>query len=76
VELDTYLRNAGRETDLERRSAFYAAAQTRIMEQALILPIRDYVNLNGATARLTGVQFDAQGWFPLLHNFGWIEGED
>jgi len=76
VELDAYLRDAGRETDLERRSAFYAAAQTRIMEQALILPIRDYVNLNGATARLTGVQFDAQGWFPLLHNFGWIEGED
>lgn len=76
VELDTYLRDAGRETDPARRSAFYAAAQTRIMEQALILPIRDYVNLNGATARLTGVAFDAQGWFPLLHNFGWIAGED
>ncbi len=75
VELDTYLREAGQEIDPERRSAFYAAAQTRIMEQALILPIRDYVNLNGATARLTGVTFDAQGWFPLLHNFGWSEGE-
>lgn len=76
IELDTYLRDAGREIDPTRRSAFYAAAQTRIMEQALILPIRDYVNLNGATARLTGVAFDAQGWFPLLHNFGWIAGED
>lgn len=72
VELDTYLRGALSEIDLDARNALYAAAQTRILEQALILPIRDYVNLNGATAQLDGVAYDAQGWFPLLHNFGWL----
>lgn len=71
IELDTYLRNALTELDVASRNSLYAAAQTRILDQALILPIRDYANLNGATAQLEGVTFDAQGWFPLLHNFGW-----
>ena len=38
------------------------------MEQALILPIRDYVNLNGSRVGITGLSFDAYGWFPLLNN--------
>jgi hypothetical protein len=38
------------------------------MEQALILPIRDTVNLNGAKASLNGLTYDAYGWFPLLAN--------
>ena len=71
IELDTYLREGLREINPDLRSSLYAAAQTRILEQALILPVRDYVNLNGMSAQLTGVAFDAQGWFPLLYNFGW-----
>jgi hypothetical protein len=35
------------------------------MEQAVVLPIREYINLNGATARLDGVIFSGQGWWPL-----------
>jgi hypothetical protein len=42
------------------------------MEQALILPIRDTVNLNGARRTLTPVMFDAYGWFPLLHNLAFV----
>jgi peptide/nickel transport system substrate-binding protein len=70
-ELDVFLEEAARQPDPAQRSTFYVAAQVRIMEQALLLPIRDYVNLNGATADLQGVAFDAQGWFPLLYNFSW-----
>jgi len=70
-ELDNFLLEGARQTDPEQRRLVYAAAQVRIMEQALILPIRDYVNLNGATVDLAGVAFDAQGWFPLLYNFSW-----
>lgn len=68
-ELDTYLQEGARQPDPAMRSQMYAAAQIRIMEQALVLPIRDYVNLNGASAAVEGVEFDAQGWFPILHNF-------
>ncbi len=74
VEMDTYLREGLREIDPPARNGLYAAAQTRILEQALVLPISDYVNLNGAAAQLTGIAFDAQGWYPLLHNFGWAAG--
>ncbi len=70
LELDAYLQEGSRQIDSQMRGALYGAAQTRIMERALILPVRDYVNLNGATARLEGVAFDAQGWFPILYNFG------
>ena len=38
------------------------------MEQALILPIRDYVNLNGSSTSITSLSYDAYGWFPLLNN--------
>lgn len=46
----------------------YAQIQRSIMDQALIVPIRDYVNLNGMSARVQGLQFDAQGWFPWLYD--------
>jgi hypothetical protein len=38
------------------------------MELALVLPIRDYVNLNAAQASVKGLQFDRRGWFPWLHD--------
>ena len=67
-ELDTILFDAERQSDLAVRANLYAQAQRTIMEQALILPIRDYVNLNGASASVQGLAFDAYGWFPLLNN--------
>jgi peptide/nickel transport system substrate-binding protein len=76
IELDTYLREGTIQNDPVLRGSMYAAAQTRILEQALTLPIRDYVNLNAATSELTGVAFDAQGWLPLLHNFGLSTGSE
>jgi ABC-type transport system substrate-binding protein len=54
--------------DEDERAQIYAAIQERIMAQALIIPIRDYVNLNGVSAEVSGLQYDAQGWFPLLYD--------
>jgi peptide/nickel transport system substrate-binding protein len=67
TELDALLIQAARETDPEARRLAYGRAQGIIMEQALILPIRDYVNLNAASARVQGLIFDPYGWFPLLY---------
>jgi len=67
-ELDGWLHEAVRQVDADARAALYSSVQQRIMEQAVVLPIRDYVNLNGTTAKLEGVIFSAQGWWPLLRN--------
>ncbi len=48
------------------RTALYAQIQQHIMERALVLPVRDYVNLNVAQSEVQGLRFDAQGWFPWL----------
>ena len=66
--LDQVLAEAVRQSDPGARASLYAQAQRIIMEQALILPIRDYVNLNGAHRAIQELAFDAYGWFPLLAN--------
>jgi peptide/nickel transport system substrate-binding protein len=66
--LDSLLDKARSTFDPAQRTALYAQAQQRIMELALLVPIRDPVNLNAARARVQGLRFDAHGWFPLLHD--------
>jgi peptide/nickel transport system substrate-binding protein len=68
AELDRLLDTGMRTMDREERAGIYAEAQERIMQLALIVPIRDYVNLNGASASVKGLRFDAQGWFPWLYD--------
>ncbi len=48
------------------RDALYAQIQRWVMEQALVLPVREYVNLNVARSDVKGLRFDAQGWSPWL----------
>lgn len=67
-ELDGLLREAVRQFDPNARRSLYTQAQRTIMQQALLLPIRDYVNLNGVNTRLEGLTYDAYGWFPVLPN--------
>ena len=67
AELDGILTDASRETDPEERRLLYGRAQGIILEQALILPVRDYVNLNAASASVSGIVYDSYGWFPLLY---------
>lgn len=38
------------------------------MDNALIVPVRDYVNLNVAAARVKGLRYALQGWFPWLYD--------
>jgi peptide/nickel transport system substrate-binding protein len=68
VELDDLLDQGMQILEEQERAQIYAEIQQRIMSQALIIPIRDYVNLNGASAKVAGLRYDAQGWFPWLYD--------
>lgn len=65
-EMDTLLASAVIEPETALRRSIYAQIQRIIMNQALILPIRDYVNLNAAIGSINGLRYDPYGWFPLL----------
>ena len=66
TDLDYLLLNAASETDMSMRNTFYRQAIAHICEQALVLPIRDYVNLIVHKNTLSNLHFSAQGWFPYL----------
>jgi peptide/nickel transport system substrate-binding protein len=66
--LDELLENGAHTLDLDRRRELYAEAQQLIMAEALVLPIRDYVNLNAASAKVKGLRYDLRGWFPWLYD--------
>ncbi len=68
TNLDQWLIQAAQTNDLAERQNLYTGVQGWIMDQALVLPIRDYVNLNAHSKRVSGLTFDAYGWFPLLAN--------
>ncbi len=67
-ELEDVLDEARGRFDSAQRAELYSQAQQRVMELALLVPIRDPVNLNAASTRVQGLRFDAHGWFPLLHD--------
>ena len=66
--LDELLEEGARTLDPEKRKDLYAEAQQIIMTEALIIPIRDYVNLNAASAQVKGLRYDLRGWFPWLYD--------
>jgi len=68
ADLDRVLRDAVVQSDAAARGSLYAEAQRIIMDRALILPIRDYVNLNGVQSTIQNLTYDAYGWFPILNN--------
>lgn len=65
--LDEILLNASQTEDTLQRSELYARAQQSIMREALILPLVEFVNINAASRRVVGLQYDPYGWFPLLY---------
>jgi peptide/nickel transport system substrate-binding protein len=67
-DLDNVLVAAVQEAVPGVRRAMVAEVQRYIMEQALIIPIREYVNINAADASIRGLRFDPYGWFPLLND--------
>jgi peptide/nickel transport system substrate-binding protein len=66
ARLDSLLLAAERSGSEAERLDLYRQVQTEIAAQYLVLPIRDYVNLNVAARRVQGSHFTAQGWFPVL----------
>jgi peptide/nickel transport system substrate-binding protein len=68
AEIDRLLAEGLTQLDASARLALYANVQTRIMELGLVLPIRDYVNLNAARGAVRGLRYDRQGWFPWLYD--------
>jgi len=52
--------------DGEQRLAIYREIAFLVQDEALIIPIRDYVNLVIANQRVDGLHFSSQGWFPYL----------
>lgn len=66
--LDDLLDKGRSISDPAQRAELYIQAQQRIMELALLVPIRDPINLNAASVRVQALRFDAHGWFPLLHD--------
>jgi peptide/nickel transport system substrate-binding protein len=67
-QLDAWLDAGAAASSDQERAELYADVQTLIMEEALIIPIRDYVNLNGASAKIKGLNYSLVGWFPWLYD--------
>ncbi len=67
-EIDRLLTEGLTQLDPAARTELYAAAQARIMDLSLVVPIRDYVNLNAARASVRGLRYDRRGWFPWLYD--------
>lgn len=68
AELDAALIAATQDLSPSSRRARYNQIQRFIMDEALILPVRDYTNLNGVVPDIEELIFDPYGWFPLLAN--------
>lgn len=65
--IDSLLTQASQSTlDPAARMDAYATLAQKVREAALLLPIRDYVDLVVASNRVQGVHFSAEGWFPFL----------
>ncbi|GAB4137342.1 MAG: ABC transporter substrate-binding protein [Sphingomonadales bacterium] len=62
--LDRYLDQAIIATNDQERDRLYRQAQIRIMEQALIVPIYDYVLLVGVNPRVQGLGWGTAGLAP------------
>jgi peptide/nickel transport system substrate-binding protein len=72
-QLDTLLASGVQTTDATIRLQAYGEIQNLIMQEALVLPIRDIVNINGYSAKLSGLLYDPYGWFPLLYGVAYTD---
>ncbi|MFT4247871.1 MAG: ABC transporter substrate-binding protein [Pseudomonas sp.] len=66
--LDRLLETGAAAISPRQRHDNYVAAQERIMEQALILPIYDFTLLIGKSTRIGGLQWRSVGIVPSFHD--------
>lgn len=64
--LNEMLRQAAQEIDPASRRAQYYTIQALLMNEALLLPISEYVRLRAVSAKVVGLRYDAYGFYPLL----------
>ncbi len=76
AELDGVLNDALVTIEDQTRFSLYARAQQIIMDHALILPLREQVNIVAVADGLEGLAWDASGQIPLLHNLAWVSPSD
>lgn len=67
-ELQNLLLGVMHTTEGRLRRTLVYDVQAQVMDDALILPIREAVRLTGARADLRNLRFDAYGFYPLLFN--------
>ena len=67
-ELEKLLLGTMHTTDSQLRRTLVYDIQAKIMDEALILPIRENVRLTAARADLRNLRFDAFGFYPMLFN--------
>lgn len=66
--LNNLLLSAMQTLDPQVRRSLYYDIQALIMDEVLILPVRQTVRLTAARADLRDLRFDAYGFYPLLFN--------
>jgi ABC-type transport system substrate-binding protein len=65
--LDDLLQRAGSTAaSLSTRKDLYSQVAQIVMNQVLLVPMRDYVNLVAVGPHIQGLRFSYAGWFPLL----------
>jgi peptide/nickel transport system substrate-binding protein len=65
--LDALLLQAAQEwSDRTKRQEIYAQITEILRDEALLVPLRDYVNLTMTNNHVQGLRFSAQGWSPFL----------
>ncbi len=65
-DVDRLLVEGAQSADPDARREIYEHVSELIQENALILPIRDYVNLVVANEAVEGLHYSVEGWFPHL----------
>lgn len=66
--LTNLLIRAAQEQDPNRRRNQYYEIQALLMNEALLLPIREVARLRAVSANVVGLQYDAYGFYPLFSN--------
>ena len=71
-ELNDLLREALANAETRARFSMYARVQQIIMDRAIVLPLRDQVNIVAVAPGLEGLLWDASGLIPWLHNLHFL----
>jgi peptide/nickel transport system substrate-binding protein len=71
--IDRLLNDATLSLDSGRRLDDYRQVQAEIGQEYLVLPIRDYTNVNVFSTHIHGLHYSAQGWFPVLIDVSWAD---